>query len=32
MSHNDVEAVAELEVARRRLEEQIGRVVIGQHE
>jgi MoxR-like ATPase len=32
MSHNDVEEVAELEVARRRLEEQIGRVVIGQHE
>ena len=32
MSHNDVEAVAELEVARRRLEKQIGRVVIGQHD
>ena len=30
MSQNDVEAVAELETARRQLEEQIGRVVIGQ--
>ena len=32
MSQNDVEAVAELEAARRQLEEQIGKVVIGQHE
>jgi MoxR-like ATPase len=32
MSHNDVEAVVELEAARRQLEEQIGRVVIGQHD
>ena len=32
MSQNDVEAVAELEAARRQLEQQIGKVVIGQHE
>ncbi|MBT6144197.1 MAG: MoxR family ATPase [Gemmatimonadetes bacterium] len=32
MSQNDVEAVAALETARRQLEEQIGKVVIGQHE
>jgi MoxR-like ATPase len=32
MSSNDVEAIAELEAARRQLEEQIGRVVIGQQE
>ena len=31
MSANDVQAVAELEAARRRLEEEIGKVVIGQH-
>ena len=32
MSQNDVEAVAELKAARRQLEQQIGKVVIGQHE
>ena len=31
MSANDVQAVADLEAARRRLEEEIGKVVIGQH-
>ena len=31
MSANDVQAVADLASARRRLEEEIGKVVIGQH-
>ncbi len=31
MSANDVQAVADLEAARRRLEAEIGKVVIGQH-
>ena len=31
MSADDVQAVADLETARRRLEEEIGKVVIGQH-